>query len=168
MSKAPMLTDIELNVIAGFFPRPHQCLLQYITRDINYPAPDVFNCLRDLGQREIVQWLWLRRVSVFSLNINSDEALEGYLFHVKLRRHKFEQMHSEIFLSIYETAEKLENDAVLLCEKTVGEIEVDDDIVLVEIVETDIRTDMKTEDKTKTEQVCTIRGKTNAELVRSR
>jgi hypothetical protein len=108
-----MLSDLELNVIAGFFPRPHQCLLPVIQRRINYGAQDIFSALTSLAERKIVEVVWLGGATGYSLMLDRDEAESGYRFYVKLRMAELKRRYGNAAASLESWADGTECDIVL-------------------------------------------------------
>jgi Fe2+ or Zn2+ uptake regulation protein len=91
-----MLSDVELNALAGFFPRPHQRLLPVISRQVSYQQEEIYAALRALADRRIVDIVWTGGNTVYSLNTGSDEAADGYHFYVKLRAGQFRERYPAI------------------------------------------------------------------------
>ena len=108
-----MLSDLELNVLAGFFPRPHQCLPQVIQRRIAYHTQDIYHTLVSLTERKIVEVVWLGGATGYSLVLEKDETASGYQFYVRLRIAELKRRYGNAAAAIESWAEGTEGDIVL-------------------------------------------------------
>ena len=133
-----MLSDIELNILRGFFPRPRQRLLPVIQRGISYPVHEVYPALKTLQERGVVEEVWIRSGTAYTLLPEKEEAAEGYLFYAKLRLHEFEKRYGaaaervENFLRDSENAQ--ESDILLVCGSYArGNAEEEDPVTIVRI-----------------------------------
>lgn len=89
------LTDLELNILAGFFPRTEQVLLPVISRRITYPAHEVYPALKGLCDAGIVQVVWLGANTAYTLDLSRDEAVCGYVFYSALRTAEFRAQYPD-------------------------------------------------------------------------
>jgi hypothetical protein len=110
-----MLSDAELNIIAGFFPLPSQRLLPVIQRQVSCPQEEIYSTLKSLAARGIVDIIGIGVTTVFSLRLETDEAVDGYQFYVRLRRGRFEKLSGEQATSLANFARQASENVVLLC-----------------------------------------------------
>lgn len=84
-----MLSDLELNLLAGFFPHPSCCLLKFLERRCMYPSDKVYPALVSLEDRGIVKRRHSGRSVVYGLETEKEDAFHGFLAYVRLRQEEF-------------------------------------------------------------------------------
>ena len=134
-----MLSDIELNILGGFFPRPNQRLLSVIQRQISYPSEEVYTTLKKLEQRKIIDIMGIGGTTVFTLHLDTDEAQDGYQFYVKIRQSEYRARYEHIVKQVDDYIKSVNCDIVLLGGSYAqGIADQNDPVYILGIVERDV------------------------------
>jgi hypothetical protein len=117
-------SELELAVIASFFPRPKGCILKTIQCKCTYSAEFVYDTLQKLEKRGVVSKIWLGQTLAYDLNTETYDAYAGYILYVRLHKSEIRARAKKVAVALNDIAKKVAVDSIVLQNFTESDVNV--------------------------------------------
>ncbi|WP_456474197.1 nucleotidyltransferase domain-containing protein [Candidatus Pyrohabitans sp.] len=103
-----MITESELRVMAGFFPRGGSVTIKDIEKASGYSYERVYSTLKDLQRKGVVEGIKVGKTWSFKLDYNRDECLLSFVYYGVNKKEKFKKTHRKVSKLLDEYLSKID------------------------------------------------------------